>query len=571
MNFLLVAVNAKYIHSNPAVHSLQLYAERVYPGTVSILETTINTPFHRILSDICECRPDVIGISCYIWNIDIVTKLLSDLPKVLPGTDVWLGGPEVSYEYEDYFKKYACVRGIFIGEGESAFTRVVGEYVLQDDWSEAEAEVGSDTAGAGFSGVSSGTPAPSLVARSTEPTPLGPGRFVAADFSHIPNIALRERPDVIDQTLDDMDSMPFIYEEGMSGFDHRVVYYESSRGCPYRCSYCLSSVDKTVRYRSLPFVFRELQFFLDSDVPLVKFIDRTFNSDRARSKAIWNYIHEHDNGTTQFHFEVTAELLDKEEIDILRKMRPGQVQLEIGIQTTNLDTLQAVNRPASIHKISKVVEELRKEGNLHLHLDLIAGLPYEGFRSFRHSFNDVFALAPTNIQLGFLKVLKGAPIEKDCERFGIVYSDDAPYEVLSTRWLRFDEICELKHIEEMVELYYNTAQFTVTLPLLLQAFDTPFDLFAALADYYKEKGYFTMTPARARRYEILLEFADEKTTLYEEDVLEALTLDYYLRENPKSRPDFVKTPPAPGRIDTSFRDPITGNFRLLDLAKSTDP
>ena len=542
MNFLLVAVNAKYIHSNPAVYSLQLCSDRVYPGVVSILETTINTPFHRILSDICECRPDVIGISTYIWNIDIVKKLLSDLPKVLPGVDVWLGGPETSYDYESYFKDYPCVRGIFIGEGESAFTKVVGEYVLQDAWSEAEGEIEAGSI----------------------------KKFETADFSAIPNVALRERPGTVEENLTDMDSLPFIYEDGMSDFDHRIVYYESSRGCPYRCSYCLSSVDKTVRYRSLPFVFRELQFFLDAEVAQVKFIDRTFNSDRERSKAIWNYIHEHDNGKTQFHFEITAELLNKEEIDILRKMRPGQVQLEVGVQTTNLDTLQAVNRLCSIHKLSKAVEELGKAGNLHLHLDLIAGLPYEGFRSFRNSFNDVYTLAPTNIQLGFLKVLHGAPIEKDCEKYGIVFSADAPYEVLSTRWLRFEEICELKHIEEMVELYYNSRQFTVTLPLLLQAFDTPFDFFSALADYYKEKHYFTITPARSRRYEILLEFVEEKTTLYEDDIRDALTLDYYLRENPKSRPDFVKNVPPPGRIDTSYRDPITGNFRLVELPPEED-
>ncbi|MBO4687570.1 MAG: B12-binding domain-containing radical SAM protein [Clostridiales bacterium] len=562
MNFLLVAVNAKYIHSNPAVYSLQLYAERVYPGAVSILETTINTPFHRILSDICECRPDVIGFSCYIWNIDIVKKLLSDLPKVLPDTDVWLGGPEVSFEYESYFRDYSCVRGIIVGEGESAFTRVVGEYVLQQAWSEAEAEVGTDD------GATRNIPG--VISGMADSRALDGRNYEAADFTGIPNIALRERPTVISSDLSDMDSMPFIYEDGMSSFDHRIVYYESSRGCPYRCSYCLSSVDKTVRYRSLPFVFRELQFFLDSEVPLVKFIDRTFNSDKERSKAIWNYIREHDNGKTQFHFEITAEFLDKEEIDLLRQMRPGQVQLEIGIQTTNLDTLLAVNRPAKVHKIAKAIEELRKNGNLHLHLDLIAGLPYEGFRSFRNSFNDVYGMAPTNIQLGFLKVLKGAPIEKDCERFGILYSEEAPYEVLSTRWLKFDEICELKHIEEMVELYYNSAQFTVTLPLLLPAFETPFDFFSALADFYKEKGYFTMTPARSRRYEILLEFAEERTTLYEDDIRDALTLDYYLRENPKSRPDFVRSVPPAGRIDTSVRDPITGNFHLVDLPQEED-
>lgn len=537
MNFLLVAINAKYIHSNPAVYSLREYADRVYPGVTSIYETTINTPLHTILSTICDQQPDVIGISTYIWNIDAVRKLLLDLPKVLPDTDIWLGGPEVSYHYEKIFEQYKNVRGIFVGEGESAFTMVVGKYFHSMRIVSEE-----DDGTINISRPSIGTP----------------------DFTAIPNVALRERPSVIRSVLLDMDSLPFIYEEGMREFDNRIVYYESSRGCPFRCSYCLSSIDKSVRYRSLPFVFREIQFFLDEEIPQVKFIDRTFNSDKERTKAIWTYILAHDTGKTNFHFEIAAELMDKEEIEILRKMRPGAIKLEIGVQTTNQDTLLAVNRNTSVRKIEKVVQELSKTGTLHIHLDLIAGLPYEGYRSFRNSFNDVYALAPTQLQLGFLKVLKGSPIENDCEKFSIVYSDDAPYEVLSTRWLRFDELCQLKNIEEMVELFYNSHQFEKTLALLSSAFATPFDMFSALADFYKEKNYFVITPARARRYEIILEFAEEKTTLYEEEVREALTLDYYLREEPKSRPDFVKDPPAKGRIDTSTRDPLTGNFRLVE-------
>ena len=537
MNFLLVAINAKYIHSNPAVYSLRAYADRVYPGATSIYETTINTPIHSILSSICDQKPDAIGISTYIWNIDAVKKLLSDLPKVLPDTDIWLGGPEVSYHYEKLFEQCKNIRGIIVGEGESAFTRIVGQYYKS-------MKIVSD--------------------ENDDTKNISKPVIVDPDFSDIPNVALRERPTVIRHELMNMDSLPFIYEEGMNEFDNRIVYYESSRGCPFRCSYCLSSIDKTVRYRSLPFVFRELQFFFDEEVPQVKFIDRTFNSDKARTKAIWNFIREHDTGKTNFHFEIAAELMDKEEIEILRSMRPGSIKLEIGVQTTNQDTLLAVNRPSKIHKIEKVVQELRATNTIHIHLDLIAGLPYEGYRSFRNSFNDVYALAPTQLQLGFLKVLKGSPIEEDCEKFSIVRSDDAPYEVLSTRWLRFDELCHLKNMEEMVELFYNSHQFDKTMPLLQTAFETPFDMYSALADFYKEKNYFVMTPARFRRYEILLEFAEEKTMLYEEEVREALTLDYYLREVPKSRPDFVKEVPEKGRIDTSSRDPLTGNFLLVE-------
>ncbi len=527
MNILLLAINAKYIHSNPAVYSLREYADRVYPGATSILECTINQNFHYILSEICERKPRAIGISTYIWNIGIVRRLLTELPKVLPETDIWLGGPEVSYDYDILLSEFPHLRGVIVGEGESAFTLIVGEYVRAHGINEED-----------------------------------DGRSYKPDFSSIPNVALQERPSVIEHILTDMDSLPFIYEEGTDTFKNRIMYYESSRGCPYRCSYCLSSLDKTIRYRSLPLVFRDLDFFLDSKVPQVKFLDRTFNSNKERTMAILNYIHEHDNGITNFHFEITAELLDIDEIDLLRKMRPGQIQLEIGIQTTNQDTLLAISRPSKIHKITKVVQDLGKEHNLHLHLDLIAGLPYEGFRSFRNSFNDVYNMNPTQLQLGFLKVLKGTPISKDCGKFGILYEDSAPYEVLSTRWLRFDEICHLKRMEEMVELYYNTHQFETTLPLLLRAFDTPFDLFSALASYYKEKDYFTVTPARSRRYEIILEFVEEKTTMYEEEIREALTLDYFLRENPKSRPNFVKNPPSKEIFDYDRRDPLTGNYLL---------
>lgn len=545
MNFLFVAINAKYIHSNPAVHSLHGFAERVYPGASSVLECTINQSFHTILSEICEIHPEAIGISTYIWNIDLVRRLITELPKVLPETDIWLGGPEVSYDYAELLNEFPQLRGIIVGEGERTCTRIIGEYVQASEQSSKRGE---------------GAEEPDVkIFPDCDDLPY------EKDFSSIPNLALAERPEVVSQVLTDMDALPFIYDEGLEDFSHRIVYYESSRGCPFRCSYCLSSIDKSVRYRSLPFVFRELQFFLDEQVPQVKFIDRTFNSDKQRSKAILQYIQEHDNGITNFHFEITAEYLDDEEIELLTKMRPGQVQLEIGIQTTNLDTLQAISRPASIEKIRNVMQRLTASHNLKLHLDLIAGLPYEGLRSFRSSFNDVYEMNPTELQLGFLKVLKGTPIEQDCEQYNILHEDTAPYEVLATRWLHFDELCHLKRMAEMVEIYYNSHQFDNTIALLLKSFDTPFDMYSALAEYYQENHFFTVTPARARRYEILLAFVDEKTTEHIEPFREALTLDYYLREKPKSRPDFVTNPPDKNLFDYEQRDPLTGNFLLREV------
>ncbi len=548
MNFLFIAINAKYIHSNPAIYSLHGFAERVYPDASSVIEFTINQPFHAILSEICEIQPDAVGISTYIWNIDLVRRLIVELPKVLPNTDIWLGGPEVSYNYQELLHDYPQLRGIIVGEGERCSTRIIGEYV------KASVHQGKQYACADDEDV--------------KIYPTADTKPYLKNFSDIPNLALSERPEVIDQVATDMDALPFIYEDGMTDFSNRIVYYESSRGCPFRCSYCLSSIDKSVRYRSLPFVLKELQFFLDEHVPQVKFIDRTFNSDKQRSKTILRYIQAHDNGITNFHFEVTAETLDNEEIELLTKMRPGQVQLEIGIQTTNLDTLQAISRPASIEKIRNVMQRLTASHNLKLHLDLIAGLPYEGLRSFRSSFNDVYAMQPTQLQLGFLKVLKGTPIEQECVQYNILYEDAAPYEVLSTRWLRFDELCHLKRMAELVDIYFNSHQFETTLALLLDCFGTPFDFFSCLADYYQAHQYFTIMPARSRRYEILLDFVEEKTTELVESFREALTLDYYLREKPKSRPDFVKNPPDKNRFDYEQKDPLTGNF-LLRVSEQT--
>ena len=524
MEFLLVAINAKYIHSNPAVYSLQAYADRVYPEVTTITEYTINNHFDDILAGIYDHHPRAIGFSTYVWNIEIIKRLLNELPKLLPETDIWLGGPEVSYDFEGLLADHPCITGIIIGEGETTFTRIVGAYVNDPD---------------------------------------------APDFSDIPGIAVQgtahkkeNQKESEKKICVDMDSLPFIYENGIDEFENRIVYYESSRGCPFHCSYCLSSIDKTPRFRSLPFVFRELQFFLDQQVPQVKFIDRTFNCDHDRTKAIWRFIAEHDNNITNFHFEIAADLLDEEEIEILQSMRPGLIQLEIGVQSTNLDTLFAIHRKTSIDKIAKVMKKITEKHNIITHLDLIAGLPYEGYRSFRNSFNDVYAMQPTNLQLGFLKVLKGAPIAEDVAKFSILYNETAPYEVLQTRWLRFDEIQELKRISEMVEQYYNSSQFTKALPYLLKAFESPFDLFEALADYYKEKGYFVKTPARSKKYEILIGFTNEVTTLNCEEILEALTMDYYLRENPKSKPDFVKNVPAKELFNFMYRDPLTGNFTL---------
>ena len=340
--------------------------------------------------------------------------------------------------------------------------------------------------------------------------------------------------------------IPFLYEEqrlsgkGLQDFQNKIIYYESSRGCPFRCSYCLSSIDKTLRLRDLDRVLPELQFFLDCKVPQVKFIDRTFNCNRAHAMAIWQYLTEHDNGVTNFHFEIAAELITEEELELFQKMRPGLIQLEIGVQTTNPKTLKAIHRSADMTHLSQIVERIRTGRNIHVHLDLIAGLPEEDYESFVHSFNEVYAMKPEQLQLGFLKVLKGTEISLRKEEYGLVHQSIPPYEVLYTKWISYEEIRKLKRVEEMVELYYNSNQFIHTLAALVTQVETPFDLYEKLAEHYETYGYFINTPARVKRYDVLFEFACGLVPEQKELFRELLTFDFYLRENVKSRPAFCR-------------------------------
>lgn len=496
MKFLLVAINAKYIHSNPAVYSLKAYAGKQYAPFIELAEYTINNSFHEILADIYNRKPDVIGFSCYIWNISLIKELLPEVHKLLPDTRIWLGGPEVSFECEKTLQEYPFVTGIMVGEGEETFLDLLKYYLKEDDKTLLE-----------ISGLALST------GYTKEREPI--------DFS----------------------SVPFLYTAGdgysLEGFENRIIYYESSRGCPFRCSYCLSSIDKKLRLRDLALVKKELQFFLDKKVPQVKFIDRTFNCNHEHAKAIWQFILDNDNGITNFHFEIAADLLDEEELSLLGKMRPGLVQLEIGVQTTNPDTLKEIRRVTNMAKLKDVVEKLQKGRNVHLHLDLIAGLPYEDYESFARSFSEVYTMRPEQLQLGFLKVLKGSYMAEMAGEYGLFYLDKAPFEVLYTKWLSFEDVERLKEIEEMVEIYYNSNQFTHTLPLLETLYERPFDLFEALASYYKQKGYFVQAPARSYKYQVLFDFAVSIDKDREDLYRESLTFDLFLRENAKSRPDFA--------------------------------
>lgn len=494
MRVLLIAVNAKYIHSNPAVYSLRAYAQAALGNQpevgIEIAEYTINQNTENILADIYRHRPDIAAFSCYIWNWNTIQELLPELPKLLPDTKLWLGGPEVSFHAEKILAQYTQLTGIMVGEGEETFTQLVRFYHA----------------------------------------PKG-------QLQDIPGLVLpqgRTQP----RELTDMSKLPFLYED-LGKFQNRIIYYESQRGCPFRCAYCLSAIDKSVRLRDIETVKKELQYFLDHKVSQVKFIDRTFNCNAAHALAIWRYLLENDNGVTNFHFEIAADLMTEEELEVLKQMRPGLIQLEIGVQSTNEQTLHAINRYMSLEHLRQVVDKIHSFHNIHQHLDLIAGLPYEDYDSFVTSFNDVYAMRPQQLQLGFLKVLKGSPIEEKAEEYGIVYNSRPPYEVLYSRLIPYDDVLRLKGIEEMVELYYNSCQFTHTLPVLEKEFSSPFAMYEALSQYYEEKGYYINTPARAYRYQVLLEFAQQKAPARSELYAQLLTFDMYLRENLKSRPAFA--------------------------------
>ena len=549
MKILLAACNAKYIHSNLAVYDLQAYASD-YADHIVLKEYTINQQKDDIMRDIYLEHPDVVCVSCYIWNISFVKELMADLIKILPGADFWAGGPEVSYDAEKFLTENSEFKGVMVGEGEETFKELAGYYVEKNP----------------------------------------------QNLKDMTGICYKDGDRIIHngwRQIMDLSSIPFIYKD-LSEFKNRIIYYESSRGCPFSCSYCLSSIDKKLRFRDTETVKKELQFFIDNKVPQVKFVDRTFNCKHDHAMAIWKYINEHDNGVTNFHFEISADLLREEELQEMSTMRPGLIQLEIGVQSTNSDTIKAIHRTMDFEKLKGIVNRIHSFGNIHQHLDLIAGLPYEDYDSFRHSFNDVYALKPQQLQLGFLKVLKGSNMMEMCREYDIVYKTQEPYEVLSTKWLDYDHVLKLKTVENMVEVYYNSGQFQNTLEYLENFFPDAFSIYERLGSFYMEKGYGDVSHTRMRRYEILLEFLEDVPEISMDQVKDQMIYDLYLRENLKSRPGFARDQKpferqiwdfrkrekvaknahvevfADGTVllfNYADRDPLTNNAHVTDVTK----
>ena len=530
MRFLLCGINAKYIHSNLAIFSLKAYADRKkIPGAEIILkEYTINNYVEDILQDLYEEKADVVIFSCYIWNISFVRELAVELKKVSPNVKIWAGGPEVSYAANKFLMKNSAFDLIMQGEGEEVFSELIRLAV------EAKCQIED--------------PYKKLESKKVLSKLQKLQGIAVRDFSEeaaLENIEsnIENKTKIINTgfaTLMDMDTIPFVYED-FHLFEHKILYYETSRGCPFRCSYCLSSVDKTVRFRSLPIVKKELNAFLAAKVPQVKFVDRTFNCNRQRAIDIWSYLVEHDNGITNFHFEISSDLLGEEELELFAKMRPGLIQLEIGVQSTNGETVDAIHRHMDLEKLFHYVDRVHALGNIHQHLDLIAGLPYENYERFGISFDDLYAHEPDQLQLGFLKVLKGTVMEEEVKKYNILYRNQPPYEVLGTKWLSYDEIILLKGVEELVELYYNSGQYTLTLKYAVPFFDKPFRFYELFSAWYRGKGLHKVNHNRLEKYNILREFLREHIDKNEWDTLDEIMLyDMYLRENVKGRPAWAK-------------------------------
>ncbi len=517
MKILLTAINAKYIHSNLAIYNLRSYAlgyvKDMQPEDIELAEYTINQKVGDILSDLYKRKPAVLCFSCYIWNIEYVREVAAEFHKICPDVPIWLGGPEVSYEATTFLKENPYVTGIMMGEGEQIFAelcRLFSKSLLSETWNYA------DILGIAYrtdQGICQNSPA--------EPLDMSTIPFSYHDEVSPPH------------------SRKKCSAESLKDFKNRIIYYETSRGCPFNCSYCLSSVDKHLRFRDLTLVKQELAFFMENEVPQVKFVDRTFNCNHDHAMAIWKFIKEHDRGITNFHFEVAADLLTEEEIAYINTMRPGLIQLEIGVQSTHEPTITEIHRRMDLARVKQVVQAVKEPGNIHQHLDLIAGLPYEDEVAFAHSFDTIYALKPEQLQLGFLKVLKGSYMYDHASEYELLYMTRPPYEVLQTKWLSYEAILQIKLVEEMLEVYYNSGQYGKSITLLEECFTSAFTMFYELGRFYEENDLLGCSHTRIRRLEIFLEFAGQVDSNYLEAYREAAIYDLYKRENAKSRPAFA--------------------------------
>lgn len=491
MKLVLTALNAKYVHTNLAVRYLKEYTKDLEYECV-IKEFSINDRLENILETLIDEKPEVIGFSCYIWNIELVSKLSTLIKKVNPRIEILFGGPEISFDGREFLESVA---GDYLieGEGEEAFR----QFVLYK-----------------------------LNKRSIEDIP---GLFYKNEEGFIKG---EENCKLLD-----MNQLPFPYNNEFD-FNNKIIYYEASRGCPFNCKYCLSSTIKGVRFRNIDLVKEELTLLMNRGVTLVKFVDRTFNANRAYARSLWQFLKEADTNTC-FHFEISADLLTDEDIELLNSVPKGRFQFEIGVQSTNEEVVRNINRTMNIEKLGQRVKELRLPDNIHLHLDLIAGLPGEDYESFVESFNKVYSFNPHVIQLGFLKLLKGSQMKAEEEQWGMIYSPYAPYEIIRNNYISYEELAILKKVEAIVDKYYNSGNFESILRFIMPNFNSAFDFFLGLAEFFQGKGYFSRTISGVDYYRILIEFYQEQVGKEVSILKDILKYDYFRINKRSWIPDFL--------------------------------
>lgn len=490
MKVLLTAINSKFIHSNLAIRYLKAYTKDLNYDC-KIREFSINDREEKILEEIIKEKPDIVAFSTYIWNIEMITKLSELIKIVNSDIEIVYGGPEVSYDSVNILKE---LKGDYIiqGEGEETFREFI-KYKLGE-----------------------------------------------LKISSIRGLYYKERSEVINngsRPLMNMNDCVFPYEED-ENLDNKIVYYEASRGCPFNCKYCLSSTIHGVRFLEIERVKRELQYFIDKKVKLVKFVDRTFNCNHKFAMAIWEFLIA-ANTDTQFHFEISADILKDKELELLRKAPKDRFQFEVGVQTTNDTVLNNINRFVNFTDIKDKVCELLEIKNIKQHLDLIAGLPGEDLTSFIKSFNDVYSIEPEEIQLGFLKLLRGSSMREEAERYGMKFSPYPPYEILATKDISYNELLILKKVEEMVDKYYNSQKFNNIIKFLINSFNTPYEFYLSLGEFFDKNGYFNRNIGNNEYYKVFLDFNEEITMLDKEALKDIIKYDYLSFNKRRGMPEFL--------------------------------
>lgn len=490
MRNILVGINSKYVHTNLAVRYLKKYVEQNSEEKIKIYESSINNNIQKIIRDIVEYKPDNIFFSVYIWNVEMVFKITKELKKILPNKKILLGGPEVSYNPDEILEKNLEIDGILIGEGENILLN-----------------------------------------------------FLTKDIKEVKGVYYREDNKIkfngFEPLIENLDIIPFPYDDEELEDVHKIVYYESSRGCPFNCSYCMSSIDKSVRYFSLERTKKDLKRFIDIGTRLVKFVDRTFNLNKDRYMEIWKFLLENYRENITFHFEINANIFDDEVLEFLKKVPRKLFQFEIGVQTTNPSTMKAINRNNSLDRLFHNVTCINK--NIHLHLDLIAGLPFEDYETFGKSFDYVYRTKCEMIQLGFLKMLKGTQMKDEGEKYGYKYLDFPPYEILSNEFISYKDICRLKDIEEVLDFYYNSQKFLKSVDFVVENFfESPFKFFESIGDFYKERGYLEVAHKEVAIFNNFVEYYEKMNFPKKEEFLEYLKFDYLFMGKPGFYPAWIE-------------------------------